>query len=121
MKYFKFVDKFNVKTKQPTKESFVEKLLWRILLSIFPRTNPDYEGLYDKVIIWYIEYDDINNYTNREIGVDKDGIVIVKGPFGKNLGFWTDEDLTIEHYDNDFKIVYIKQEEFEKLWMEESY
>ena len=119
MKYFKFIDKFNVKIEQPTKESFVEKILWRILPSIIPRANPDFDRLYDKVITWYIEYDDINNITNREIGVDKNGIVIVKGPFGKNLGFWTDEDLTIEQYDTNFKIEYIKQDEFEKLWLTE--
>ena len=81
-----------------------------------PKANPDFDGLYGQVIIWYIEYDEENDYTNREVGLDKNGEVIVKAPFKKNLGLWVDEDLTLKDYSDNFEIQPVDEKEFEELW-----
>lgn len=57
-----------------------------------------------------------NDYTNREVGLDKNGEVIVKAPYKKSLGFWVDEDLTLKDYSDSFEIHYVNKSEFERLW-----
>ena len=114
MKYFKFKDP-SFREQASTNQSFWEKF-WTSCLFFIPKANPDFEKVYDDVLIWFIEYDTENNYTNREVGTNKDGVVICKGPYGKNLGFWTDEDLTLSDYESHFSISYIEQEEFESRW-----
>ena len=65
---------------------------------------------------WYVEYDEENDYTNREVGLNKNGEVIVKAPYKKNLGFWVDEDLTLKDYSDSFEIQYVDKREFDMLW-----
>lgn len=101
--------------KSENKYSFLENFLDKVFSLIIPKANPDFDGKYQNVSCWYIEYDDINNYSNREIGLDEEGTVIVKGPYGKNLGFWTDTDLTLDDYKK-FNIEMITIDEFEKFW-----
>lgn len=102
--------------KEDSKASTFEMLLEWILEKLLPKANPDFDLKYEDVVIWFVEYDEDNHYTNREIGLDKDGRVIVKGPFQNNLGYWVDNDLTLPNYDNDFNIQYIDKAVFEKLW-----
>ena len=81
-----------------------------------PRANPDFDEIYNQVNTWCIEYDEKNDYTNREVGLDKNGGVIVKAPYKINLGFWVDNDLTLKDYADRFHVRYIDNETFEKLW-----
>ena len=118
MKYFKFLDP-SYEERPSSNQSFWDKFLMkftRCCLFFIPKANPDFERVYDDVMMWYIEYDTYNHYTNREVGTNKDGIVICKGPYKKNLGFWTDEDLKLSDYESHFPIIYVAKEEFEALW-----
>lgn len=111
MKYFRFDYQIKKSTENP---SFFNKMT-RCLLFFMPKANPDFEDKYSLVVTWYIEYDDINNYTNREIGLSEDKGIIVKAPFGKNLGFWTDSDVTLEDYEK-WNKKSVTSEEFDALW-----
>ena len=115
MKYFNFI----VLTKKEgsvSKHSLPNKILAWIACKVLPMSNPTFDKKYADVVTWYIEYDDDKNYTSREIGTDASGNVIVKGPYKKNMGFWTDSDFTFEDYIDRFPIHYIDEVTFEKLW-----
>ena len=80
---------------------------------LVPKANPDFDSIYDKVVIWLIEYDDAKGYVNREIGLDENLQPIVKGPYEKNLGFWVDSNMIYKDYLK-FNIQVIKESYFEK-------
>ena len=64
-----------------------------------PRTNPDYSSdIIDAIEYWYVEYDEEKGLTCREIGLNADKKMIFKAPYKKNLGFWCDEDLSLDDY-----------------------
>ena len=91
--------------KESSKTSALEKIL------VWP-----FDTKYDDVETWFVEYDEENDYTNREIGLDKDGHVIVLGPFQRNLGYWVDNDYTLQNYEDHFDVQYIDKAIFEDLW-----
>ena len=103
---------------ESSKTSALEKILAWLLEKFIPKANPDFDAKYDDVETWFIEYDEENDYTSREIGLDKDEHVIVVGPFQENLGYWVDNDLTLQNYEEHFDVQYIDKAVFEKLWME---
>ena len=113
MVYFQFRDPDFDKDKS-NKKSFLISLLYIIL----PKANPDFEKKIDLVCEWLIEYDDRENFVNREIGLDKDGNVIMKMPYKNNYGFWTDTNLKIEDFHERFNTISIVSELFYKKWDE---
>ncbi len=98
---------------QPVGKSaaFMQRLVLALLWFI-PRGNPDFEALYDDVRCWYLETE--QDFPVREVGLDEHGIPVVAGPIGRNLGFWTDEDMTFPSKDYEA----ISREEFEAAWSE---
>ena len=56
---------------------------------VLPLANPQFDRLYDNVVEWWLEVDDLGE-PQREIGFDRDGNAIVMGPIGDNLGVFTD-------------------------------
>ena len=117
MKYLKFKIP-SEEGKESTKTSALEKILAWLLEKFIPKANPDFDAKYDDVETWFIEYDEENDYTNREIGLDKDGHVIVLGPFQSNLGYWVDNDFSLQNYEDYFDVQYIDKAVFEELWRE---
>lgn len=113
MLYFKFQQMIGAKAKY----SFLERIVTKLLEIIIPSANPTLDKKLEKVKIWYIEYDDAGQYTNREIGIDKNGFLIFKAPSQGNLGYWCDTDLTLDDY-SVFNIHFIPKEEFENKWSE---
>lgn len=111
MKYFEF----EMITDKSSRNSFIERFCVWLFNLLLPRANPTLEGNIDSVKKWYIEYNDIYNYTNREIGIDKHGNIVFKAPFNDNLGYWCDNDLSISDYKK-FGIQSISKNQFEKLW-----
>ena len=93
--YIKFLN--NKKPIDKERDSFFfNRIVYPILSFILPKANPDFDHLYEKVHLWYLEYDDLNKYTCREIGIDDNNTVIVKAPYKNNFGYWTDNDMTLE-------------------------
>lgn len=66
-------------------------LRWIInfLTIIIPKANPDFDEAYAQAVRWWLEID-ANGSTNREIAFDADGRVVAIGPFGNNVGMFTD-------------------------------
>lgn len=91
-----------------------EKTFWRrvantILSSL--SSNPDYEKKMPLVSNWYIEFDE-EGLPWREIGIDSNGISLIKGPDKRNYGFWLDTNMTY----SDFEGIEISADEFESYW-----
>lgn len=101
---------------RPVKTAVIN-VIGKILSIFIPKANPDFEHLLDKVDYWEIEYDTEENATWREIGFNNDGNSIVAMPFGKNYGYWTDNDLILNDYE-DFEPSQITKKEFEHNWTE---
>ena len=112
MKYFKFK---NGGKGNSIHESSIWNFTNRILSKLIPKANPDFEKKYKSVDTWYIEYDDQRCFTTREIGIDKDGIVIARAPFNNNLGLWVDSDMKYEDYLS-YEICTITKNDFNLLW-----
>jgi hypothetical protein len=57
--------------------------------------SPDFENRYGDVMKWWVEIDP-SGVPQRELGFDGSGASIVAGPFGRNIGFWTDSPMVFE-------------------------
>lgn len=71
-------------------------ILFRILTFWIPRASPDYKRQMEYIDYWYIEIDSITGIPQREIGFDISNHAILYSPNNRNLGCWTDSDLTFE-------------------------
>lgn len=96
-------------------KSYNSNIISRILKKIIPQANPNFDDKYQFVDNWYIEYDEVEEITEREVGTDTKGVVIVKAPFKDNFGFWVDNNLKMEDYSK-FSIKHIYSEDFNQLW-----
>jgi len=114
MLYFKF----EVSIGRKTKDTILEKIIVWVLRHFVPMANPTLENNLDSVKEWYIEYDDIEKFTNREIGVAENGLVVFKAPFEENWGYWCDNDMTMDDYKK-LNIHLVSKNEFETLWNKE--
>ncbi|MEH1009462.1 hypothetical protein VDP25_17115 [Winogradskyella sp. ECml5-4] len=109
------------KSKQKTQaEGIVKRNFKKALIGIFgaiiPKANPDFENKFDLVEKWIIELDNETGIPEREIGMDKKGRIIVKMPFKKNYGFWTDSNLVFSDFKGQFSTSKITRDTFENYW-----
>lgn len=102
------------------KEGVFEKYFFNIVSCIFrkitPKANPDFENQIDNVEYWLLECGKENGIPEREIGIKKNGIAIVKMPFKDNYGYWTDNNLKLNDFIEEFKATEIEKKEFEFNW-----
>ncbi|MTI29650.1 hypothetical protein [Xanthovirga aplysinae] len=96
-------------------QKIIENAVVKIISTIIPIANPDFDQILEKVDFWKIEFNKKKNATWREIGFDKKGNSIVAMPLGNNYGYWTDNQLALEDYKN-FNPTTITSDEFEKDW-----
>ena len=94
----------------------LKKAIIGILSSIIPKANPDFEEKIDLVETWIVELDKETGIPEREIGMDKNGEIIVKMPFNDNYGYWTDNNLKLEDFKSHFETSEIGQNTFENYW-----
>lgn len=99
---------------QKSKNGLLRRII-RKINNIF-LSNPDFETKLQEVVQWYLEYDEENNESLREIGLDSNNRIIVKMPDKRNYGFWNDTNLTIEDFENRFGIQKVTEKEFNNLW-----
>lgn len=71
----------------------------RVLAAIMPMANPDFGGRYGEVRKWWLEIDETGQ-PRRELGFNAAGAVIVAGPLGENLGYWTDNEVSFKVEEN---------------------
>ena len=116
--YLKFNSPKNETThKTNSIKSKIENALNKILSVIIPKANPDFENAISNVNYWYIEFNKEDNSTCRELGFNENKLSIVAMPIGNNYGYWTDNQLILEDYEN-FVTTSITAEEFEEEWNE---
>ncbi len=118
MKYIKF--KIPENTTEIEKENLIVKYffiaLGFLLKLIIPKGNPDFDKQIDNVEFWLLECEIESGIPEREIGIDKNGNVIVKMPFKNNYGYWTDNNLKFNDFIEKFKATEIEKIEFEFNW-----
>ncbi len=116
--YLKFIDPtINLGTLPKGPKGIFGKIVIKILTTILPKANPDYEHLIDDVYSWKLEFDIEQNLTKREIGFDRSGRAILATPTGRNYGYWTDNFMKLKDYEQ-FDPTTISEEEFEYEWNE---
>lgn len=103
----------------PPKDGWVKKvfitILAGVLTKVIPKANPDFDKEIDDVKFWLLECDE-DGIPEREIGLDKDGWVIVKMPFKENYGYWTDNNFILNDFIKRFDATEIDKEDFEMKW-----
>lgn len=85
---------------QPTETSWlaktVENSLTKILTTIIPKANPDFDDKIQNVRQWILEVDEDEGTPEREIGLDDKGNVMMIMPWKDNYGFWTDSSVQVD-------------------------
>lgn len=62
-----------------------------------------------------IEFDE-GGIPEREIGLDKDGTVVMIMPWKDNYGYWTDSNFNLKDFIIGFNFSEIENEDFEQKW-----
>lgn len=97
-------------------KKLIKKVGKRVLESLFPRANPDFEEKIDYVKYWLIEFDKQTKVPQRELGLNAEGKTILKMPYKNNLGFWTDNNLLLDDFVKQFQVIEIEEINFETKW-----
>jgi hypothetical protein len=87
-----------------------------ILTNGIPKANPDFDDKIDEVQYWLVECDNETGIPEREIGLDKEGKVILKMPFKDNYGYWTDNNFKLNDFKEHFVVSEISRDSFEQNW-----
>ena len=121
--YIKFkTDEIVTDSGQPTGTSWlaktVENSLTKILTTIIPKANPDFDGKIQDVRQWILEVDEDEGTPEREIGLDDKGNVMMIMPWKDNYGFWTDSSVQVDELAKSRDMNFGDKEEFERLWDE---
>ena len=94
----------------------IKRVISEIFNGVTPKANPDFENKIGLVKKWIIEIDSETGIPQREIGMDKSGRIIVKMPYQKNYGYWTDSNLLFTDLKNEFDTSKITKDTFENYW-----
>ncbi len=97
------------------KTSF-KKVLISILTSAIPKANPDFDDKIEDVEKWLVECETETGIPTREIGLDNEGRVLFKMPYKNNYGYWTDNNLLLNDFNEKLKATKLDKETFESKW-----
>jgi hypothetical protein len=97
-------------------KSSLKKAFVCILTKSIPKANPDFDDKIDEVKYWLVECDNDTGVPEREIGLDKEGRVLLKMPFKDNYGYWTDNNLLLSDFKQHFVVSEISKDFFEQYW-----
>lgn len=97
-------------------KSSLKKTLAGILTTIIPKANPDFDEKIEEVYYWLVECDNKTGIPEREIGIDREGRVLLKMPLNTNTGYWTDNNFLLPDFKNHFIVSEISKESFEQNW-----
>ncbi|MBQ4891088.1 hypothetical protein J8L86_14625 [Shewanella sp. MMG014] len=110
MKYLRTNLATDWKLEKSLSQLVIEKVLWFI-----PKANPDYESKLHLVKEWLIEFDD-NDLPKREIGLDKNGDLVLSGPNSNNDGFWLDTNMKYQDIKGKTCTPYIFSKTWRDVW-----
>jgi hypothetical protein len=112
--YIKF--NFTPSTPEAKKKNNRKAKILGAILFFIPKGNPEYDEIIGDVAEWQLEIDTSDNLPNRELGKDINGNIILIMPWRDNYGYWTDNNITIDYFQDHFKATNIDKAEFEKNW-----
>lgn len=116
--YIRFREPGPELTKADKSRNRRRKKIVQTILFFIPNANPDHDSLMDDVEYWLLEIDSNDELPLREIAIDKSGKTLFISPWGRNLGLWTDENITLQYFKDNFNAINIAKNEFEKRWKE---
>ncbi len=108
--------KITLNDSESSRESIFQRGILKILKLFIPMTNPDFDNRIDLVKTWYLEFENETNPPTREVGVDDNGKVIVITPYKNNIGYWVDNNLSLDMFKQRFFANEVSKNEFELLW-----
>lgn len=117
--YIKFKVRKSASQSEDKPMNWVKKNLRKFvktLTTIIPTANPDFDDKIDDVNEWLIEIDEETGEPKRELGVDSKGQTIAIMPFNRNYGYWTDLNLNLDDFVDDFNATRIESKEFNNRW-----
>src|SRR6188508_1227558 len=117
--YIKFSTNEIVSDSEPGQNRFGQIFkvsLTKVLTTIIPKANPDFDDKIRDVRQWILEVDDEEGTPEREIGLDENGKVMMIMPWRSNCGFWTDSPVQIDDLAKTHEMNFADKEEFERLW-----
>ena len=117
--YIKFMTNEMVSDSEPGQNRFgqiFKDSLTKVLTTIIPKANPDFDDKIRDVRQWILEIDDEEGTPEREIGLDEHGKVVMIMPWKNNYGFWTDSPVQIDDLAKTHEMNFVDKEEFERLW-----
>jgi hypothetical protein len=88
----------------------------KALTTIIPKANPDFDDKIDDVDEWLIEINEETGEPERELGINNTGQTIAIMPFNQNYGYWTDLNLNLDDFLEDFNATSIESKEFNNRW-----
>ena len=115
---FKAPNSQSSQEKDSIAKSMLKKTIIGIASLVIPKANPDFDKLIDEVEDWLVEYDNEEDFVNREIGLNKIGKAIMIMPWKKNYGYWIDNDLKLNDFSTQFTTSIIDKQIFENYWTE---
>lgn len=113
--YFGFINPQLNDKKENDSTSGLESFIVKMLNSIIPVGNPDYNEQIGEVYKWLVEYSKEGDKVCREIGLNDKGEVILILPQANNLGYWTNSNLNLDSY-KAYNFTEISKENFEEKW-----
>lgn len=94
----------------------MQQLIASVLSAAIPKANPDFDSKIGNVRFWLLEFNDKTSQPVREIGLDESGTAIIKMPYKNNYGYWTDNNMLFEDFQERFQTAIISRSDFEKVW-----
>lgn len=94
----------------------IKKVITRLIAMVIPIANPTFDDKIDDVKSWLVECDRRTGIAQREIGLNSKGAVIMKMPYGRNCGYWTDNSLLLDDFKQYFYVSEITMEYFDQHW-----
>lgn len=94
----------------------LKKALVGILTPVIPKANPDFDEKIDTIKYWLVELETETGISQREIGLDDEGNIVLKMPYKDNYGYWTDNNLLLEDFKKHFQAKEIDKITFETKW-----
>jgi len=86
------------------------------LSKFLPAANPDYDDKIKLVTHWIVEFEVNTGLPNREIGLNDADEVIMTLPDKSNYGYWTDNHLKLNDFEETFETKVIQNKDFEFFW-----
>ncbi len=115
--YLKFTDPSSEQKQTNSRiKKALQGLFTKVLSTVIPKANPDFDGLIENVKEWLLEINVATDTVNREIGISESGQILMIMPMHDNYGYWSDNEIGLDYFKEHFKAIEIERKEFDDKW-----